>query len=471
MGRKDLTQGPVAKSLINLSLPIVMANFLQTAYQLTDTFWVGRMGADAVAALSLSFPIIFLLISLGAGFAVSGTILVSQYAGQKNDAMVEKICLQTLFIILATSLTLAAAAYWAAPYLVGAMTDNQTVFDMTVSYLRISFVGLVFSYFYMMFQSLYRGVGDVKTPFVIVLVAVGLNFVIDPALVMGFGPIPALGVDGAAYATIGTQGIAALLALYFLSSGRGAIRLNFRSFRFDWKESKRIISLGIPASAEQSARALGMIVMTFLVAGFGKGVLAAYGVGVRVLSFVIMPSLGFSMATSALVGQNVGAGKTKRAQEVVHTALWIIFGFLTLAGALFYAYADQTLAIFVPGETEVIKEGAHFIRIIALTFGFIGIQQVSSGAMRGGGSPTISMLVAIVSLWVVRFPVAYILSSHTELEQAGVYWSFVANNLLGAGMALWIIKGGGWLKNVTGELSSAERMVIEETITESGIND
>jgi len=468
MTKEDLTKGSVFRSLIKLSVPIVMANFLQTAYQLTDTFWVGRLGTDAVASLSLSFPIIFLLISLGGGFTVSGTILVSQFTGQKNTEMVSNVCFQTLLITIASSVILSTLGYFFVPYVIGAMTDNTNIQELTISYLRITFIGLIFSYLYMMFQSLYRGVGDVKTPFYIVLVTVILNFVLDPIFIMGYGPIKSYGVAGAAYATIITQAIAAILGIILLAKGSGGIKLDFKVLRLDFKLIKQIITLGLPASTEQSTRALAMMVMTFLVASFGKIPLAAYGIGIRVLTFIIIPSLGFSMATSTLVGQNVGAFQYERTKEITSKALWIIFWSLSASGILFFIFAEQTLYIFVPNSPEVIIEGAKFIRIISLTFGLVGVQQVASGALRGGGSPLIPMLVAIVSLWVIRFPLAYILSHHTPLGQEGIYWSFVGGNILGAAIALIIIRRNNWIKNVASAFEKAETKIIEEAITEEG---
>lgn len=468
MKKEDLTEGSVVRSLVKLSVPIVMANFLQTAYQLTDTFWVGRLGTDAVASLSLAFPIIFLLISIGGGFTVSGTILVAQYTGQKNTEMVSKICFQTLLITLTSSVLLGAIGYLFIPFIIKSMTDNQNIIDLTVSYLRISFIGLVFSYLYMMFQSLYRGVGDVKTPFYIVLVTVILNFIIDPILIMGYGPIKAFGVAGAAYATIATQGIAAVMGIYLLARGSGGIKLDFKTLKIDFKLIKQIISLGLPASTEQSTRAMAMMMMTFLVAAFGKIPLAAYGIGIRVLSFIIIPSLGFSMAASTLVGQNIGANKIERTKEITSKALWIIFWALSFSGILFFIFAEQTLYLFVPNSPEVITEGAKFIRIIGLTFGLVGVQQVSSGALRGGGNPLIPMFIAIISLWVIRFPVAYILSHHTNLAQEGIYWSFVFSNVLGATISVSIIRRNKWIKNITDSFQKVETKVIEEAITEEG---
>lgn len=469
MSENKLIEGSVIRSLLRLSIPIVMANMLQTTYQLTDTFWVGRLGTNEVAALSLSFPIIFFLVSLGGGFTLSGTILVAQYSGQGRKDMVTKICFQTLVVIIVTSFLLSLIGYSLIGYVVRAMTHTPEVAEIAVSYLRISFIGLVFSYLYMMFQSLYRGAGDVKTPFYIVFITVLLNFFLDPLFIMGYGPVPAMGVDGAAYATVVTQGIAAVVALYFLAKGKGGIKLDIRKPEIDFKEIKKILWLGLPASAEQSSRSSAMLVLTFLVASFGDITLAAYGIGVRVLSFIIIPCIGFSMATSTLVGQNIGAGKKERAKECASVAVKVIFLGMTVAGAIFFVFAKEVLEIFVPGQEKVIAEGIHFIRLIGFTFGLVGVQEVSCGALRGGGSTMISLVISLVSLWMLRFPTAYILSKHTTLAQDGIYWSFPIGSLIGAIIATIVLKRGRWLNNLTGDpIEKAETKVIEAAITEEG---
>lgn len=468
MTSNSLIHGSVIKSLFKLSLPIVMANFIQTTYQLTDTFWVGRLGTDSVAALSLSFPVIFLLVSIGGGFTVSGTILVSQLTGKKDTSNVSNVCFQTLIITSVVSVILGVLAYYITPYLVNSMTSDPSVRTIATSYLQVSFYGLIFSYLYMMFQSLYRGAGDVKTPFIIVCIAVVLNFILDPFFIMGIGPIKAYGTDGAAYVTIITQGIAAVAGLILLIRGKGALKLDFKKSKLDFKLIKKIISLGIPASTEQSSRALAMMVMIFLVASFGTVPLAAYGIGIRILSFIIIPSLGFSMATSTLVGQNIGAENYERTKEIVSKSLLIIFFTLGFSGLCFFIFAEEALALFVPNSPDVILEGASFIKIIALTFGLVGINQVSAGALRGGGNPLVPMFVSLITLWVVRFPIAFILSHHTSLGQKGIYWSFVFSNIIAAVVSLTIIKRNRWMRNLSNQFTDIEIKVLEETITEEG---
>jgi len=468
--RNNLTEGPILKSLITLSIPIIFANILQTAYQLTDTFWVGRLGTAAVAAVSISFPIIFLIISLGGGLAIAGTILVAQYKGREDKKAVDHITSQTLLMVLLVSIILATTGYILSPIFVSLMGAEPNIYSSTVSYMKISFIGMIFMFTYMVFQSLMRGVGDVKTPVYIVLGTVLLNLILDPLFIFGYGFIPAFGVAGAAVATIGTQGLAAIIGIIILIKGKYQIQLHLNDLKPDVLLIKKMLNLGFPASIEQSARALGMTIMTFLVATFGTLTLAAYGIGSRILSFIIIPTMGLSMATSTLVGQNIGAGKISRAERIAKHSSLAGFILLTIVGIIIFIFAKQISAIFIPGETETIQSSALFIKIMALTFGFIGIQMSLNGLFRGSGNTMISMILSIVSLWILRFPLAYILSKHTALAEIGLWIAFPAANVIAAIITIiWFSKGTWKQKQITEEIKLTKE-VTKETIIEEGIN-
>jgi putative MATE family efflux protein len=465
-----LTEGSILRSILKLSVPIIFANILQTTYQLTDTFWVGRLGSDAIAAVSISFPIIFLIISLGSGLAMAGTILVSQFKGKENKRAVDHITSQTLILVLNISIVLAVIGYLLSPYIVELMHAEKEVYDGAVSYLKISFIGMVFVFMYMVFQSLMRGVGDVKTPMYIVLGTVMLNLIFDPLFIFGYGFIPAFGVSGAAVATIATQGLAALIGISILLKGKHAIQLHLDDLKPDTVLIKKMFNIGLPASIEQSVRALGMTAMTFLVAAFGTMALAAYGIGVRILSFIIIPALGLSMATSTLVGQNIGAGKLQRAEKITRLSSWIGFIILSIVGIITFYLAEPIAKIFIPGETDTIRESALFIKFMAPTFGLIGIQMAVNGAFRGSGNTMISMILSIVSLWLLRFPIAYFLSRYTDLEATGIYISFPAANIIAAAITLlWFMKGTWKKKKLTQEVNLTEE-TTKETIIEEGMN-
>ncbi len=436
--RARLTEGSIWRALLTLAGPIVLGNLLQTGYQLVDAFWVGRLGAGAVAAVAVSFPINFLLIGLGAGFAVAGSVLVAQNFGAGNAKTVNHIAAQTLVLETVLALLLTVVAYFGSPYLLQLIGVGPDIFALANRFQQVLFLGLVFNFGFLMFQALMRGVGEVKIPLYINLTTLALNFGLDPLFIYGWGPVPAFGVSGAAVATVSTQLLSFGVGLAVLLRGRSGIQLVFRGFRPDFALLKRAFRLGVPSSIDMSARALGLSVMTVLATGFGTTILATYGIGSRILALGSIPMLGISMACSTLVAQNVGAADLSRARRTALDAILLSFGLLLGVGAVIYAAAGPIVLFFLKGDAAVSRDAAEFVRIIAFSLCFTGIQQSMSGALRGTGNTLGAMLLTIFSIWVLQFPVAWYLSSHTALGFRGLWWSFVVSNVLAAALA------GGW---------------------------
>ncbi len=465
---RTLLEGPIITSLVTLALPIVCANLLQSAYQLTDAFWVGRLGGTAVAAVSVSFPVIFLQIALGAGLAVAGSTLIAQYFGARNEAMVNRVAAQTLLMVACVSLLLGTLGFFLAPHILTLMGVSSEVHDAALGFMRVSFAGLIFTFGFAMFQSIMRGIGQVTLPLYIVGSTVLLNALLDPFFIFGFGPFAGHGVMGAAVATLCTQGIAALCGLLVLFWGKYGIHLHLHDFAPDLSFMKRAFLLGFPASVEQSARALGLTIMTFLIASFGTLAVASYGVGSNILQFIVIIALGFSMAVSTLVGQNIGAGQIERASAIARLGAVLSFSIFSVLGVFAFLFAPHLIAFFVPNDPEVIKAGATFVRTVSLTYGFIGLQMSLNGVFRASGNMLATMILALVSQWVLQFPIAYLLSKHTSLGIGGLWWAFPVTNILMAGITFaWYLKGDWKKKRLTQEEQFAEQ-VTEEIIIEEG---
>jgi putative MATE family efflux protein len=464
-----LLEGPILRSLMALAIPIALANVLQAAYQLIDAFWVGRLGGSAVAAVSVSTPVMFLSIGLGVGLAIAGSTLVAQYYGARNVQMVNHVAAQTLLMVVLVSVVLGAVGYAAAPALLRLMGVAPDVYAGAIGFLRVSFVGLVFNFFFFMFQSLMRGVGEAKLPVFIVLGTVILNFVLDPLFIFGWGPIPPLGVMGAALATVGTQSIAAIIGLAVLFGGRYGIHLAWRDFIPDLAYIKRAFLLGFPASIEQSARALGLTVLTFLIASFGTLTVAAYGVGSTVLQVVMIPAMGLSMSVSTLVGQNIGAGNFDRAARIGRLGSWMGFWILSGLGVIAFFTAPQLVAFFVPNDPAVIAAGATYLRIMALSWGFLGAQFSMTGVLRASGNMVMTMMLTLVSQWVLQFPLAYVLSMHTSLHARGIWWAFPISNFLIVVITVAVYAKGDWKrKRLTTQDDVLVEQIAAEVIREEG---
>jgi putative MATE family efflux protein len=467
--QKFFLEGPIGAALVRLAIPIALGNVLQTGYQLTDAFWVGRLGAAAVAAVSVSFPVTFVVIALGAGLAIAGATLSAQYMGAGRQDMVNHVAAQTMMMVAVTSVALGAAGYVLAPYVLALLGVAPDVYSGALGFMRVSFIGIIFVFLYAMFQALMRGVGETRMPLLIVLGTVILNFILDPLLIFGWGPLPPFGVMGAALATLATQALAAVLGIAIFLRGRHGIQLSWRDFRPDPAYIRRAFLLGLPGTIELATRGLGPLLLSFLVAGFGTVTLAAYGVGSNIIQFVTIPAMGVSMAVATLVSQNMGAGNIQRAARV--TLLGALAGLvvLSLAGVVAYALAPALVSFFVPRDPEVIAEGARFIRIMSLAWGGIGVQLCIVSAFRASGNMLNAMVIALVSQFVLQFPLAYVLSRHTSLQAAGLWWSFPIANIVAAIVSVcWFAQGGWKATRLTDEDRQVAR-VAEETAVEDGI--
>jgi putative MATE family efflux protein len=466
--QKLFLEGPIGTALLRLAVPIILGNVLQTGYQLTDAFWVGRLGAAAVAAVSVSFPVMFLVIALGAGFGIAGATLSAQYMGAGRQDMVNHVAAQTMLMVAVTSSVLGAAGYLLAPLLLELLGVAPDVYAGALGFMRVSFFGVIFIFLYAMFQALMRGVGETRMPLIIVLGTVILNFLLCPLFIFGLGPLPPHGVMGAALATLTTQGLAAISGVVIFLRGRHGIQLSWRGFHPDPIYIKRAFALGLPGSIELSVRGLGPMLLSFLVAGFGTVTLAGYGVGSNILQFITIPAMGLSMAVSTLVSQNMGAGNIARAARVTVVGAVVSFAILTGVGVAAWFWAPTLVAFFVPKAPDVIDEGARFIRIMCLAWGGIGVQLCVVSAFRASGNMLNAMVIALVSQFMLQFPLAYILAKHTSLRASGLWWSFPITNIATAVVVASWFAQGGWKTTVLTEESRQVAKVTEETIAEEG---
>lgn len=442
----SLLEGPILQSLLKLTLPIILLQLMQAAYQLIDAFWVGRLGGDAVAAVSVTTPFVFLSIAIGAGLAIAGSVLVAQYVGARNQPMVNHVAGQTLLMVLIISLILGALGFVFAPNLLALMKVSPAVYAGALGFMRFSFIGLVFNFQFIMFTAFMRGVGNPTVPIYIIVGSVILNFILDPLFIFGWGSLKGFGVMGAAIATLSTQAMATVISFVILFKGKRGIQLEFRDFIPDFAYIKKAFFLGFPSSIEQSVRGLGVTLMTFLIAAHGTLSLASYGVGSNILQVVMVIGMGFSQAISTLVAQNIGAGKITRAARIGRLGGIVSFWSLSTIGLIVFLFAKQVVSFFVPEDPAVIAGAAVFLRTIALTWGFLGVQLAVTGVLKGSGNMIISMVMALVSQFVLQFPLAYLLSNHVGMGVQGIWWAFPISNVIMALIALGVFIKGDWKK-------------------------
>lgn len=441
-GFTDFTEGSIPKHLLAFALPMLIGNALQALYNTVDSFWVGRyLGANALAAVSVSFPVTFILISLVMGITMATTVLVSQYYGARDEAMVKRVVSNSIAMLAVGAGAVSVLGVIFSRPILTLINTPPELMDQAVAYLNVILGGLVFAFGYNVFSAILRGLGDSRTPLLFLIYATVTNIILDPLMIFGIGPFPKMGVVGAAWATIIAQALSTALAIRHLNRQNHLIQVNWREFRFDRKLIGLTIKIGLPAGVQQTLVSLGMTVVMSIINRFGADVVAAFGAGSRLDQFANMPAMSIGLAVSALVGQNLGAGKDERVKEVVK------WGAITAASmasvvALTAFFAPKLLISLFLKEPAVLAAGAQYLRIIAFSYIPFAIMFTTTGVMRGAGDSVPTMVFSLVSLWIVRVPLASYLSGRIGIN--GVWIAMVVSSVIGLAMSYGYYLTGRW---------------------------
>jgi putative MATE family efflux protein len=439
----DLTEGGIGWPLFYLSLPIVVTNLLQTAYNLADTFWLGQYSTKSLAAISFAFPMVFLLISLGMGVSVAGSILVAQHTGADDPEQAEYAASQTVTFALLASLVLGAVGYTFVGDFLTFLGASPDVLWRAANYMRVISLGIVFMFGFFVFVSLMRGYGDTVTPMLVMAGTVALNVVLDPFLIFGWGPFPTLGIEGAAIATVFSRAMAMVVGLGIMLRGNRGVQIHPGQMVPDLGFAKKLLRIGVPASIEGTGRALSVNLLMYVVGLFPTTVVAAFGIGTRVFSVVFLPAIAVARGVETMSGQNIGAEKPDRAAAANDFAAKVMFGVLAALGVVIFVGAHGVVSVFTD-DPEVIEIGANFLHWVAPSFGFIGVMRAYTGGFRGAGKTLVAAAISIVMLAVVRLPVAWGNIQYLGMDQTGIWMSFLVSNVVGAVLAVLWFKRGTW---------------------------
>jgi MATE family, multidrug efflux pump len=435
------------RTLIRLAIPIMLNNLLQMLLNLADTFYLGKLGAAAVSAPTISFNFIFFLVVFGMSFGMAGTTLIAQSKGKGDQKKIDFYLGQATTVLMAMSIMISAIGLIFGTSILRLMQVPAEAFEYTRQYMSIIFAGMPAMFLVFVLRSALQGVGNSVTPLVVQAIAIGLNLILDPLVIFGIGPFPRLEVAGAAYATVFSRSVAAVIAVGILVRGRRGVRLRLRNLKPNWPAIKRLASIGLPASIGQGLSALGFTVLQGLVNTFGVAVVAAFGVGNRIVGLFNMPALGFSQATTSLVGQQLGAKRKDRAITVVKQSVLTVAVFILVGMTVMFFFGSSFVRFFVD-DPEVIQYGATMFRIISMSVVLFAMFTVAIGAFQGGGDTRPIMFLNIGRLWGVRLPVAYLLAIVLNMGPDGIWWAMFVSNLATAAAGFLILRRGRWLTKI-----------------------
>jgi putative MATE family efflux protein len=435
---------------MRIAWPVVVGNLIETFYNLTDAFFLGKLGASEISAPSISFSIMMFLIVLGTGLSGAGTTLIAQAKGRSDpERMNHYLNQMTTFLVAASLLIMAFGLLISRPLLALLQTPGE-VMGFTLGYLRICLCGIPFTFMYYILQAAFIAVGDSFTPLWVHLVAVLLNAILDPLLIFGPGPFPALGVAGAAIATIGSQAVAAAFSLAILMKGKHGLRLSRAELKPRGDTLRLFMQIGLPSSIGQALSSLGFTVLQGLVNSFGTAAIAAFGVGNRVTSLFDVPARGVASAATTLAGQALGSGDRKEAGRVVRVCLWSCVAFLTpLLVVSFFAGGD-IVRLFVDNP-EAMRLGDIMFKIVSPSVFMFGLYLVVTGAFQGAGATKVIMFLAILRLWGTRVPLAYLLALTTRLGPVSIWYAMFVSNSLTAIIGFIYYRRGPWMSALAGK--------------------
>jgi len=405
----DLTEGNLSRTLWRLALPTMAGQSLFNAFGLVDMIFVGRLGPSSVAAVGLAQVLLGLVMMLGMGVYVGSVAVVSRSFGEDNQPEAEHAAAQAILLALILGIGFAVFIYPLAPLALALLGAEPDVVAQGVVYLRISALGSAVIFMGIALFSVLRGAGDVITPLIANVIAVAINAVLDPIMIFGLFGFPRLEVAGSAIATVCARGMGAGILFYLLFFGRHPIRLKFRQIKPDLPLIWRLVRVGAFSSTEMLIRNFSMLIIYRLVAGFGTEAIAANAIVVKLRSMVIVPGWGLGTSAAALVGQNLGAAKPKRAER----SGWLAVIYYTVIAAAFglilVIFPRQVVMAFTDAP-EVIRLGVIYARISALGMILIGMTVVLGRAM-GGAGDTLSPMIAGSLAVVLRVAFAIILAS------------------------------------------------------------
>jgi len=447
-GDQDYTSLRLGKAIFLLAIPMVLEMIMESIFAIVDIFFVSRLGSDAIAAVGLTESMMTIVYAIAVGFSTGTTALVSRRIGEKHPEAAAKAAGQSIVAGMTVSLLLAIPGIFYSYELLRLMGASHELASQNHGYTLIMFAGNFVITMLFIINAAFRSAGDAALSMRVLLIANGINIILDPILIFGFGPIPALGIEGAAIATNIGRGLAVFFQFYVLFRGRMRIKLRLVHLIPDLKLMVVLVRLSIGGILQNMIATASWIVMVRIIAVFGSAAVAGYTIGIRIIIFSLLPSWGLSNAAATLVGQNLGANQPERAQRAGWITGFSNMALLGLISIVFIAFPGFFVRLFI-SETEVINAGITCLQIVSSGFLFYAMGMVMTQSLNGAGDTYTPTLLNFICFWLIEIPLAYFLAITVGLETNGVYYAIVIAESILTLLGIYVFSKGKWkLKKV-----------------------
>ncbi len=442
---EEILGGKISRTILLLSIPVIVSNVFQILYNLVDAYWVGRLGPDAIAAITLGFPFIFLIWSIGIGISIGITSGVARLLGAGKVKSAGQLASHGITLALLMTVVMMAIAYATLEGVVLGMGASSEVKSMTWDYVSIIILGTGFVFVNLACSGIIRAEGNMLVPMYALIIGTVMNIILDPILIFGWFGAPRLEVAGAALATVLSQMTVMLIVVLYIVLDKTTVKIRFRRLRARKKAIREILNVGFPSTVMHLMISIGVFIWAGLAAGISDESVAALGLGFRINSIAMFPAFGFNMAIITIVGQNVGAGNFDRVRETVKTGIRMVAIYMIIVAALVNLAPDSMIAVFT-NDSTVIDEGAIFLRIVLPATVFVSMTIVISGAFQGAGTAFPPMVIMASRMILVAAPVAYFLMYPLGLGATGLWLGIAAGNLFSAIVSVIWFRKGTWMK-------------------------
>jgi len=439
----DYTKVSLNRAIFLLAVPMILELVMESTFAVVDIFFVGKLGSSAVATVGLTETYLFLLYSVAMGLSMAVTAIIARRVGEKNTAEASISAVQAIILGVLISIPFALAGIFFAKDLLTVMGADEWALEQGYKYTQWMLGGNLVIILLFVINAIFRGAGDAAIAMKILWIANGINILLDPLLIFGWGPIPAMGVEGAAVATNMGRGIGVLVQLWFLFNGAKHVRIAREQCKLHVSIMLNMLKTSFGGIAQMIVAMTAWIFLMRILSDIGSEAVAGATISIRIMMFTIMPAWGLSNAAATLVGQNLGANSPERAESTVWKIGMYNMAFLILVSILFFTINRQLVGIFT-NDPKTIAIGSEWLRILSYSFFIYGWWMVSVQAFNGAGDTKTPTYINLVFFWAIQIPLAYLLAIHFNWTHTGVFWAvFISETSVGI-FTLWLFNKGHW---------------------------
>lgn len=439
----EFTSGSINKAIILLSIPMIAEMIGEALFAIVDMIYVSRISVNAIATVALTESPLMIIYSVAVGLSMAATAIVARRVGEKKPEKASNAAFQSILLAVVVGLVLGIPGFLYSEEILSLMGGDADLISEGVGYTKIMYAGNISIILIFLINGIFRGAGNASIAMKSLLIANGLNIILDPIFIFGWGPIPAFGVEGAAIATTTGRSIGVIYQIVHLVNGSSIIKITWKNFVIRMKTIKEIVVVSIGGIGQFIVESLSWLFLVRVIAEFGTEAVAGYQMSFRVIIFTLLPSWGMANAAATLVGQNLGAEKPDRAETSVwRTAKWNTL-FLVGISILFGIFADEILSIF--SQSGVVQQTAiDALRIICFGYIFFAYGMVIGQAFNGAGDTKTPLYINLIVFWGIQIPLAWLLSIKLNWGPEGVFFCIAFCHSLYAIVAIWLFKKGKW---------------------------